>query len=208
MARRSGGWGGAWGGLPRGRQGLPRGLSGALMRRLPWWGVVLVLVITGIYQCSQQAQRPDQQPLEPGVVVRVERVIDGDTLLLEDGRRVRLLGVDTPETKHPSKPVEPFGLEASEFTRQQVEGRDVRLEFDRERQDRYQRILAYVYVDGVFLNEALIREGYSGVQTQYPYSQTMKRRFLDVEEEARNQRRGIWSLPVSKRPTTARPHHH
>jgi endonuclease YncB( thermonuclease family) len=60
----------------------------------------------------------------------VERVIDGDTLVMEKGERVRLIGVDTPETKHPRKPVEHFGKEAAAFTKRMVEGKRVRLEFD------------------------------------------------------------------------------
>jgi hypothetical protein len=67
-------------------------------------------------------------------------VVDGDTLVLQNDERVRLIGVDTPETKHPTKPVEPFGPEASSFTKRAVEGKLVRLKFDREKRDRYQRL--------------------------------------------------------------------
>lgn len=133
-------------------------------------------------------------PLNSGAMVVVERVVDGDTLLLANGERVRLLGVNTPETKHPSKPVEPFGEEASAFTRAMVEGRTVRLELDRERRDAYGRILAYVYIDQRFLNEELIRAGLSFAQTRFPYSEQMKRRFKLAEAEARTHRRGLWSL--------------
>jgi micrococcal nuclease len=85
-------------------------------------------------------------------VVRAERVVDGDTLLLTNGEYVRLIGVDTPETKHPQKPVEYFGKEAYLFTKRIVEGKEVRLEYDQTRRDRYGRILAYVYLmDGTFV---------------------------------------------------------
>jgi len=123
----------------------------------------------------------------------VERVVDGDTLLLDGGTRVRLLGVDTPETKHPEKKPEPLGFEAYEFTRSLVEGRQVTLEFDRERRDRYRRVLAYVYVEGRQLNEELIRAGLSRAETQFPYADSMKRRFRDAEQEARTEKRGLWS---------------
>ena len=73
---------------------------------------------------------------------KVERVVNGDTLLLTNGERVRLIGVDTPETKHPEKPVEYFGKEACQFTRGMVEGKEVRLEYDQTRRDKYNRILA------------------------------------------------------------------
>jgi len=124
----------------------------------------------------------------------VERVVDGDTLLLSGGTRVRLLGVDTPETKHPTRPVEPLGPEASEFTRLHVEGRKVTLKFDRERRDRYRRVLAYVYLGDWFLNEELIRAGYSRAETGFPYSTVMKGRFRKAEQDARDAGRGIWGL--------------
>ena len=99
----------------------------------------------------------------------VERVVDGDTLLLDTGERVRLIGVDTPETKHPDLPVDPLGLEAAAFVEKRVEGREVELRFDRERFDPHQRLLAYVYVDGECLNEEIIRAGYSKAITRFPY---------------------------------------
>lgn len=122
----------------------------------------------------------------------VQRVVDGDTLVLQGGTRVRLLGVDTPETKHPHKPVEPLGPEAAAFTRRHVEGRSVTLQFDRERRDRYRRVLAYVFVGDWFLNEELIRAGYSRAETRFPFSNRMKKRFRAAEAEARENRRGIW----------------
>ena len=78
--------------------------------------------------------------------------MDGDTLLLNSGGTVRLIGVDTPETKHPEKPVEYFAEEAYRFTKQMVEGKEVRLEFDQTRRDRYGRIFAYVYLSGFYYN--------------------------------------------------------
>ena len=101
--------------------------------------------------------------LNPGTVTDesgqhlVARVVDGDTLVLGSDERVRLIGVDTPETKHQTKPVQPFGPEASEFTRRAVEVRYVTLRFDRQKRDRYQRLLAYVYLKDWCLNEELVR---------------------------------------------------
>ncbi len=90
--------------------------------------------------------------------VKVKRVIDGDTLLLANGERVRLIGVDTPETKHPQKPVQRFGKEAYLFTKKMVEGKQVRLEYDWQRRDKYDRLLGYVYLsDGTFLNAEIIK---------------------------------------------------
>lgn len=127
--------------------------------------------------------------------VHVERAIDGDTLLLASGHRVRLLGVDTPETKHPTRGVEPWGPQASEFTRRQAAGRDAVLEFDRERTDRYDRVLAWVWVDGRLLNEELVRGGYSAAVLISPLRPDLEKRLVAAEADARESRRGIWSLP-------------
>ena len=124
-------------------------------------------------------------------VARVKRVIDGDTLLLADGERVRLIGVDTPETKHPQKPVERFGQEAYLFTKRMAEGKEVRLEYDWQRKDRYGRLLAYVYLmDGTFLNAEIIKQGFGFAYTKYPF------RYLDefrkFERDAREAKKGLW----------------
>jgi micrococcal nuclease len=130
--------------------------------------------------------------------VLVERVVDGDTLVIAGGDRVRLIGVDTPETHHPTKPAQPFGQEAFAFTRRMTEGKQVVLRFDPgETKDRYGRTLAYVYVDGQFLNEVLIRQGLARALTNYPFSSEMKARFRAVEAQAKAAKRGVWSLPQS-----------
>jgi len=124
-------------------------------------------------------------------VVRVKRVIDGDTLLLTNDERVRLIGVDTPETKHPEKPVERFGEEAYRFTQRMVEGKEVRLEYDQTKRDRYGRILAYVYLlDGAFLNAEIIKQGYGFAYTKYPFKYIEE--FRRYEKEARENGRGLW----------------
>ena len=140
-----------------------------------------------------QARTPSPPKTLPAGEYHVERVVDGDTLLLRGGARVRLLGVDTPETVKPETPPEPWGLEATAFTKTLVEGRDVRLEFDHERTDRYGRILAFVYVGDQLLNEELVRAGLSPAETRFPYRQSMKRRLINAEREARTAKRGLWS---------------
>jgi len=122
------------------------------------------------------------------------RVIDGDTIAVEKNgkkEKVRLIGVDTPETVHPSKPVEYFGKEASEFTRKKVEGKRVRLEYDWQSRDKYGRLLAYVYIeDGTFLNAEIIRQGYGFAYTRYPFKYLED--FREYEREARGNNRGLW----------------
>lgn len=119
------------------------------------------------------------------------RVIDGDTIELDRGERVRYVGIDTPETKHPRKPVQRMGKEASEANRLLVEGKRVGLEFDVERTDKYGRTLAYVYVGGVMVNERLVKAGYAQVST-YPPNVKYVDRFLAAQREAREEDRGLW----------------
>ncbi len=98
--------------------------------------------------------------------VTVERVIDGDTIEVDPAvpgtESVRLIGVDTPETVDRGEPVQPYGSQASAFTKGQLEGKRVTLIFDRERTDRFDRALAYVRVGGQvsMFNETLLRQGY------------------------------------------------
>ena len=125
----------------------------------------------------------------------VERVVDGDTIIVEGVGRVRLIGVDTPETVHPNRPVEFFGKEASAFAKGLLEGKRVRLEYDQERQDRYGRTLAYVYLDdGTFVNAEIIRRGYGHAYTRFPFRHMEE--FRQFEREARDNRRGLWGTAV------------
>ncbi len=150
--------------------------------------VAVLLLLAAIRRDSGPA--PDLSP--QSAPRHVLRVVDGDTLLMEGNFRVRLLGVDTPETKHPTLGVQPLGPEAAEFARRFVDGQPVTLRFDRERRDRYHRWLAYVYRDDRCLNEELIRAGYSRAMTRFPYSTLMKKRFRAAEAEARAAGVGIW----------------
>lgn len=126
-----------------------------------------------------------------GDLATVKRAVDGDTLLLTNGERVRLIGVDTPETKHPKKPVQRFGKEAYLFTKGMVEGKEVRLEYDWQRRDRYNRLLAYVYLlDGTFLNVEAIKQGYGFAYTSFPFKYLEE--FRRYEREARENKRALW----------------
>lgn len=124
----------------------------------------------------------------------VLRVVDGDTLIIAGERRVRLLGVDTPETKHPKLPPQPFGQEAYRFTQSRTEGKLVTLIFDVERYDDYRRLLAFVVVDGQLLNEELILAGLATAEPQYPFRSDFKKRLVAAEKLAQEQGLGIWSL--------------
>jgi micrococcal nuclease len=122
---------------------------------------------------------------------RVSRVIDGDTVILENGERVRLIGVDTTEKSHPLKLVEYFSNESTQFTKQLLEGKEVRLEHDKEKRGKYGRLLAYIYLmDGTFVNAEIIKQGYGFAYTKYPFK--FIDNFVSLEKEAENNKRGYW----------------
>ena len=151
----------------------------------------VVILIGGMMVLITEAQ------FEPRTV-KVARVIDGDTIqVLSDGRQytVRLIGADTPETKHPTKAVQRFGQEASAFTTAALEGRTVQLETDRtgDTVDRYGRWLRYVYLDGQNFNARLISEGYAHAIRGFRYSKRAV--FIRLEEAAKRLGKGLWSPP-------------
>ncbi|MDI6845024.1 MAG: thermonuclease family protein [Candidatus Saccharicenans sp.] len=123
---------------------------------------------------------------------RVLRVIDGDSLEIEGVGEVRLIGVDTPELYHPLKPIQYYAEEASNFVKKLVGGSRVRLEYDREKYDKYGRTLAYVYLeDGHCLNEEIIKNGYGFALTRFPFKRLKK--YLSLEAQARAKGLGLWS---------------
>jgi micrococcal nuclease len=117
--------------------------------------------------------------------------VDGDTIHVEGIGSIRLIGIDTPETVDPRGPVEFFANESSAFTSRMVQGEVVRLEFDFQRKDKYDRTLAYVYLqDGTFVNAEIVKQGYGHAYTQYPFKYLDQ--FRGYEREARAAGRGLW----------------
>lgn len=137
--------------------------------------------------------------------VLVKRAVDGDTLLLESGERVRLIGIDTPEMHESDKlrrdsqrsgqdikTIRQMGRRSYEFTRALVEGKRVNLEFDAEKYDKYDRLLAYVYLkDGTFINAKIVEEGYASLMT-YPPNVKYADLFLKLYRQAQEAKRGLW----------------
>ncbi|MFA7115862.1 MAG: thermonuclease family protein [Bacteroidales bacterium] len=126
----------------------------------------------------------------------VKRVVDGDTFWVDDGSekglKVRLIGVNTPETVDPRKPVEYYGKEASNYVKGLLNGKKVKLRYDVNRYDRYGRILAYVYLkDGTFLNADLIKKGFAQVMT-FPPNVKFSKKFVELQREARDAKAGLW----------------
>jgi len=127
---------------------------------------------------------------------RVVEVIDGDTIVVRLGGReetVRYIGVDTPETRHPSRPVQCFGPAAGAVNARWVEGEQVRVEPGAEARDRYGRLLGYVYRerDGMFVNAELVERGYARARA-YPPNDRYAAGFAALAEAAREGRRGLW----------------
>lgn len=171
-------------------------------QRRPNWGwfcfiILLLMALLNWSDNRDSSQKSKRIIWESGDIAFVKRVVDGDTLLLADGTRVRLLGVDTPETKHPEILPQPFGLEAEQFTRKHVEGQSVVLTLDRERLDRFGRLLAYVHKEKWFLNEELIRAGLSKAEIKFSYSSLKKKQFLRAQKEAQKNKAGIWKSQIS-----------
>jgi len=129
-----------------------------------------------------------------GQEYRVVQVFDGDTIVVQRGRTretIRLLGIDTPETHHPTKPVQCYGPEASAYTTRRLFGQLVRLEDDVERHDVYGRRLAYVYLHGANFEEELLRKGYARLLVIEP-NHAHARAMLDEELDAKAAHVGLW----------------
>ncbi|MDX8384396.1 MAG: thermonuclease family protein [Ghiorsea sp.] len=127
--------------------------------------------------------------------VMVKKVIDGDTFTTRKGERIRLLNINTPETRHKSSPAEPFGKAAKIALTKIIAGQQVRLTFDREKLDRYQRTLAHVYLkDGTWVNAEMIRLGMAHVYTFTPNIQAAAT-LIKMEQQAITEQKGIWKHP-------------
>jgi micrococcal nuclease len=146
------------------------------------------------------------RPPSGTVTVRVERVVDGDTFeVAVAGRReaVRLIGVDTPETVAPGRPVERYGPQASAFAKHWLGGRTVRLAGDAEPRDRYGRLLAYAWLaDGTFWNALLLAEGYAETLTIAP-NDSFAALFDRLATAARSAHRGLWANAATAHVTAA-----
>lgn len=127
----------------------------------------------------------------------VVRIVDGDTIeIMLDGKTdtVRLLLVDTPETKDPNEPVQPYGPEASEFAENTLLGKEVRIEYDGPERDKYDRLLGYIWIGDKIFNQMLIEEGLARVAYVYDPPYNHYDSFLDAEEKTKASGKGIWSI--------------
>lgn len=153
-----------------------------------------VVVVTVLAAASVAGWWVGDQRRAADAAYRVVDVVDGDTIVVARGSTrdtIRLLGIDTPETHHPTKGVQCYGPEASAYTTRRLLGRSVRLEDDVETHDVYGRHLAYVYVDGERFEDELLRLGYARllvIEPNVDHARTM----LDEELRARRRHTGLW----------------
>jgi len=166
---------------------------------------LLTLLILPLFLNSLAAEAKQFENHVSVVLYKVERVVDGDTLKLSDSERVRLIGIDTPESKdnaklrkdskrtgQNAKEIIEMGKRAADFTRKLVDGKEVKLEFDVSQRDKYGRLLAYVYlIDGTFVNAEIIKQGFAQVMT-IPPNVKYQDLFLKLQKEARENKRGLW----------------
>lgn len=124
----------------------------------------------------------------------VTKVIDGDTFWINNKEKVRLIGIDAPETRNTRyKPKEPFAEQSKQFLSDLILGKEIILEYDAGKYDRYRRLLAYVYLlDSTFVNKELVKEGYALIMTVQPNTKYADL-FLEMQQEARENKRGLWA---------------
>lgn len=175
-----------------------------LSRRQAWvFGVgVVLLLMGGVYLIvsfwpqaifSFRWKQSSQEVVSSGEEwAMVARVIDGDTIELENGEKLRYIGINTPESVDPRRKVECFGKESAAFNKSMVEGIHVRLEKDISDRDKYGRLLRFVYLeDGTLVNEVLVREGYAYASPYVP-DLSRKELFRGAESDAKENHRGLW----------------
>lgn len=158
--------------------------------------------VDGFYQVNKENLRYSfQADTSKMVKATVDRVVDGDTVIvniesppivLNSQERVRLIGVDTPETVHPTKQVELFGKEASTFAKRTLEDQTIFLAFDWDLRDKYGRVLAYIYLNnGLCYNALLIQNGYGFAYLNYPFQ--FMDEFSSYQKEAQRFSKGLWA---------------
>lgn len=170
------------------------------MKQLFWVVLFAVMMLAAILALSHLTEKIVGGNVQtPPGFQKVIKVDDGDTIEVSSGHgkvRVRMMGVDTPETVDPRRPVQCFGKEASAYTKQSLRGQVVRLESDSLAgdKDKYGRLLRYVYLpDGTLYNQRLIAEGYAHEYTYQNQHYDRQTELKQAEREAQQKQRGLWS---------------
>jgi micrococcal nuclease len=154
-------------------------------------GIITGFVIFCVFASSVFIKQYTEKKNIHSIESVVEKVVDGDTVLLENGQKVRLLGIDAPETAHPDRPVQKCGLEAKKYLKSRVEGKRCVIEYTmRDKYDVYDRLLAFIYADGGLVNAELVKKGLAYAQPSKYMSRTKE--FLVLENIAKKFKKGIW----------------
>ncbi len=131
--------------------------------------------------------------------VKVVRVVDGDTIEIEGNKKVRYIGINTPELHDPRRSIQCYGQISADENRRLVEGKEIFIQKDVSEVDKYKRLLRYVWVGDIFVNDYLVRQGFAQVST-FPPDVKYQQQFLEAQEEAKVNNRGLWrkcSLSIS-----------
>lgn len=159
--------------------------------------LIAISVIVRLTGCQEQLNTNSDKNL---IAAEITRVVDGDTMkvILKDGNSseetIRLLLIDTPETVHPDKEVQPFGPEASAYAKRLLEHQDVQLEIDVSERDKYGRLLVYLWIDDQMFNEMLLEEGLARVAYVIPPNIKYVDQFRDIQQKSQKSAKGIWSI--------------
>ena len=156
-----------------------------------WLGILILIILAGYYFYQEY------KPIEPGerFLVTLKKCVDGDTAWFyidEKEVKVRFLYIDTPES---TKEIEPYGVAASEFVADKLESAkqiELELNVDGNQYDKYDRLLAWIFVDGELLQEEIARNGYCKGFYDYDYQYTYKKQILKAHEDAKKNHRGIY----------------
>ncbi len=159
--------------------------------------ILFVLIITLNISCESKSQNKHQ--VKSSGYLLVTKVVDGDTFWADNdtdgGVKIRLIGVDAPESKNVfKKKIGYYGIEAKAYLTKLLKGKQVKLEYDVDRTDQYGRTLAYVYLeDGTFVNADLMKNGYAMVMT-IPPNVKFADEFVQLQQQARENNRGLWGV--------------
>jgi micrococcal nuclease len=157
------------------------------IKRIPWAAIAVILGMLSLAVYSH---------VNGSDVHIVKKVIDGDTIILDDGRHVRLIGVDAPEVDSPYRKAEPFGDESRAYMRRLLERRLITVSVGSKLYDKYGRTLAYVYLGPTMVNGLIIRDGYAKAYRRFKFPE--RDLFLNYEKEARSKGAGMWKYKRKK----------
>jgi endonuclease YncB( thermonuclease family) len=156
--------------------------------------VVLAVLRLGVFRPEDPASPEARE------AAQVAYVVDGDTVDLVDGRRIRLLGIDAPEVPHGDKPGGPFGNESRQWLRDVIEGRAVKLRYESRRTDRYGRTLAWLFTEsGELINQQALETGHAKLLADYGLPLDLEPALRQAEARARLKRIGIWARSRSSK---------